>query len=580
MLSNTLTFDVPFTMTAAYDENGNLTKLVYPGGRKVETTYDYADRPATLTSTAPGSSTPETLVSEAAYLPFGPAETLIFDGGLEETREYSQRYLETGHLVQAAGPTTLLSRAYTYDARGFRTGNDSTEYADDRAFTYDDFGRLTAVTQSNIGYSETFTYDDLGNRLTDHFLPETNEEYLDRTYTYSQNGSSKNTALLTATATTTSGGTTNATIYSDAIGNVTQNEGSSFAYDLAGRLSSMNVWPSSEYVGTTDLGYDADGLRVVERYRNSSFLSSQHYLYGFHIGPRRSFTLGSFSYEFQHQTHTRIWETLAVYFGNRIVGRYFLDPDTETGDFYPQFPDPQGFPLLVTDLTGEVKWTGSATAFGSIWQQSEDPTWTPDDRYPGQWYDYLAVGTELFDNGYRVYNPGWGRYLTGDPVGRGAASIFAYVDSNPLSYVDLLGLRKCSAKLVDDFLTLHKAGEAIKFVVDAFQTCGNSYWKTQFSLADFHYDPTYRWWFGRMYGKTDPSRTFADIYEWNFDNPTDWTVLVDTMGHETWHMDPMNSLGHPDDSNSPGKNMPEQWGRRAVFLFSGFDSCCGCATCQ
>jgi len=61
-------------------------------------------------------------------------------------------------------------------------------------------------------------------------------------------------------------------------------------------------------------------------------------------------------------------------------------------------------------------------------------------RFPGQYKD---AETGLHYNYFRDYDPSIGRYIQSDPIGLGGGlNIYAYVASNPLIYIDSLGLDK------------------------------------------------------------------------------------------------------------------------------------------
>jgi RHS repeat-associated protein len=90
-------------------------------------------------------------------------------------------------------------------------------------------------------------------------------------------------------------------------------------------------------------------------------------------------------------------------------------------------------------------------------------------------------------NTYRSYNSGQGRYTQPDPIGfAGGINRFGYVEGNPLSYTDPLGLFKIS--VVDDFYTGKKIAclELEKQQWRTWLTQANSTPMSQMSPSQWH----------------------------------------------------------------------------------------------
>lgn len=111
--------------------------------------------------------------------------------------------------------------------------------------------------------------------------------------------------------------------------------------------------------------------------------------------------------------------------------------------------DQLGSPFQVRTLAGSVVWRWEPDAFGKTYP-NEDPGHTGAKltlnlRFPGQYYDQESG---LHYNGHRYYAPRLARYLSPDPIGLvGGNNRYAYVNGNPLSYIDPLGLAQCTFDL-------------------------------------------------------------------------------------------------------------------------------------
>jgi RHS repeat-associated protein len=105
-----------------------------------------------------------------------------------------------------------------------------------------------------------------------------------------------------------------------------------------------------------------------------------------------------------------------------------------------------GAPVAATDEAGQTVWQADYAPYGKVIRTSASASnkaaYTLALRYPGQWED---AESGLYYNDFRYYDPTTGRYLSPDPLGRlaealGSPNAYAYVNNNPLSYIDPWGL--------------------------------------------------------------------------------------------------------------------------------------------
>ncbi len=103
-----------------------------------------------------------------------------------------------------------------------------------------------------------------------------------------------------------------------------------------------------------------------------------------------------------------------------------------------------GAPVAATDERGRAVWQADYAPYGQVIKASATGKvpYTMALRLPGQWEDEESG---LYYNDFRYYDPQAGRYLSPDPLGRmaealGSPNAYAYVNNNPLSYIDPWGL--------------------------------------------------------------------------------------------------------------------------------------------
>ncbi|HKI02004.1 MAG TPA: RHS repeat-associated core domain-containing protein, partial [Thermoanaerobaculia bacterium] len=411
-----------------YDANGNPTSLLYPGGTEAVTTYDYADRPATLRARR-ASQPDQPLVTAASYLPGGPLSSLTLGNGLTETHSFTNRYFPSSI---ASG--SHLSWSYSTDAVGnILSIADTSNAANNRAYGYRDPQYF--LTQGNGPWgTRSWSYDKTGNRLT-----ETRDAVTD-TYTYLANATGGNTPQIDRIVP----GAGPAILYSyDEAGNVLDNgtlpfsygddrrtsqtgtpaSGTAYAYDGRGFLSrSTLTLPSALHTDDTLPTYNSAGL-LLHRFAHRNLQPQNR------LSPVKDSNLHVF------------------YFADRPVAT--LDNVTEgttvgglttTSTWQYLTVDHLGTPILVTDSSGNKLWQGGFEPFGADYASS--PTVL---RFPGQWSDATwsgGKGSGMYYNVHRWYDGERGRYSQPDPLGLpGGLNLYTYGFANPQIYVDPLGLQ-------------------------------------------------------------------------------------------------------------------------------------------
>ncbi len=385
-----------FTVSETRTPGGRRTQLMYPSGRVVDYQRSQCTCSISGVTTTYGIDT-ATLLADIEYQPSGMPKAMdIGDSGAPNVDNH---YDEAGRLT-ATNPGTPNARSYTHDANGNTIDIQMAATPwQGQTYTYDTLNRITGAV-GDFGFID-MTYDKTGNRLT-------------RT----QNGTESVYGYVPGTnrleSLTPAGGTTVDYGY-DGHGNMTLAGVRVFAYDQANRLVAVSEDGSTigQYIynglgqrvvkttatGTTYYHYDPAGKLIAEAPAGGAVDQGAEYIYK----------------------------------GNSLLAQV----DVQNGAIYTCHTNYLGAVHQLTDNTGTVVWEAVYQPFGQN-VINVGSTVVNNWRMPGQYFD---EETGLSYNYHRYYDPALGRYLTPDPIGlEGGINLYAYVQNNPVNWVDPLGL--------------------------------------------------------------------------------------------------------------------------------------------
>ena len=325
-----------------------------------------------------------------------------------------------------------LWRAVNRDLDGRKTGLSVGGNVQAVGFGYDAADRITAFTDSYVpSRNQTFSYDALG-RLVSIARPS------QATWSYAYDGNGNRTRQIEAADewTTIANGSNRMTnrgahTYGhDANGNrVSHAFGSStlrLYYDEFDRLAASTRDAAATYCdanGTcpshpatwANFAVNALGQRV---FKDSPLLGRIGFAYG-----------GNNELQTEYLAASGVWNDY-VYLYSELVGV------VRNGLLYHVHGDQLGRPSAVTNGNRAVVWQAYNQAFDR--QVTLDSIGGLNIGLPGQYYD---AESGYWNNGFRDYDSGIGRYIQSDPIGlAGGLNTYSYVESSPITYSDSYGL--------------------------------------------------------------------------------------------------------------------------------------------
>ena len=405
----TLTHTVGYGYT-----NGQLTSITYPSGRQLTVTYT-AGVPTAISLAKDTSTAGTPLITGIQWQPFGGVKH--WDWQLASGSQSNDRTYDTaGRLVRYRLGTTL--RDLSYDAadrissyKHYDATTGAAQTALDQTFSYDELGRLTGITANGSTWS--IGYDANGNRTG-----------------VTLNGASSSYSI-SATSNRITGISNPARSFGyDAAGNTTADGNYTATYDTSGRLATL-----TKAGVTSSFSIDALGRRV-RKFDSSGAASTVVFVYG--LGGE---LLGEYD-----STGKAIREY--AWLGSTPIAVFTPDPASATNPPLVYFihADHIDTPRLIVDKNNALRWRWLAEPFGTTAPENNPAglgVFTFNLRFPGQYFDQ---GTGLNQNWFRDYDASLGRYAQSDPIGlNGGINTYAYVDGNPLSGIDPLGLFTTSA---------------------------------------------------------------------------------------------------------------------------------------
>lgn len=331
-------------------------------------------------------------------------------GGINVTGASAITYRPMNAGMSAWTSSNGVVNALNYDTDGRLTGI-SAGSVQSLSYSYDQANRIVSISNGIDGsMNQNFGYDD-ESRLMSQYSGAAIESYQ-----YDLNGNRTSQVVNGASTSDAVSTTSNQLLSSGA---------TQYGYDARGNTTTINGVASYQYDAFNRMSSAAGMAYYVnpegQRLRKSGAAGISYF------APDRS---GAMMAEYSNGG----WIDY-VWLNGRLIGR------VAGGQHYAFHDDQVGRPEAVTDGSGAVVWRARNFAFT---QNVTNTGIALNLGFPGQYYD---AETSVWNNGYRDYNSGSGRYLESDPLGLASGiNTYIYVRNNPISYIDPFGLQDDSVR--------------------------------------------------------------------------------------------------------------------------------------
>lgn len=395
---------VSLSVAYTYTTADKLASIVYPGGGVATYGRDDMGRITSLNWLAPGASNPVAVLSAATYLPFGPLTSLTYGNGRTLTKEYDADYVIDG--ISSSAPDGL-QLDFTTDVMGnIVAAKDSFGLGPPkRLYVYDRLYRINSLNDGADQPIESYAYTKNGDRTLKQLAGQSPQ-----VYSY-LSGTHRLAAIDAVSRSYDSNGNTTA-----------RGDGKTLTYDARNRYVTL----STGKVPTLLANYRYNGLgeRVTKELPGVStttflFDESGRLLYEVSAA-------GATSYLYLDAMPVAL---------SGPAGLSFIE--TDHLDTPRVVANGSNMSQWFWNFFGSPFGEQAAVGLGSV------PVNLPL-RYPGQYFD---AESGLNYNVSRDYEPATGRYIESDPLGlHGDWNTYAYVDGDPLSATDPLGLKSNSGE--------------------------------------------------------------------------------------------------------------------------------------